>query len=61
MLGRIEKQCGNPDASDTAYSLAVSNIRYVADHVDDERLRRIFRNSDAIRDVLRAAGEPIGT
>ena len=61
MLGRIEMQCGKPGASDTAYRLAVSNIRYVADHVDDERLRSIFRTSDAIRKVLRAAGEPIST
>jgi hypothetical protein len=28
--GRIEMQCGNPDAGVTANRLAVSNIRYVA-------------------------------
>lgn len=59
MLGRIEMQCGNPDAGITAYRLAVANIRYVADHVDDKRLRSIFLSSDAIRDVLRDAGERI--
>ena len=61
MLGRIEMQCGNPDAGITAYRLAVSNIRYVADHIDDKRLRSIFLSSDAIRDVLRDAGERICT
>jgi hypothetical protein len=57
MLGRIEMQCGNPDAGITAYRLAVSNIRYVADHIDDERLRSTFLGSEAIGDVLRDAGE----
>jgi DNA-binding winged helix-turn-helix (wHTH) protein/predicted ATPase len=61
MLGRIEMQCGNPDAGIRAYRLAVSNIRYVADHIDDKRLRSIFLSSDAIRDVLRDAGERICT
>ena len=61
MLGRIEMQRGNPDAGITAYRLAVSNIRYVADHIYDERLRSIFLSSDAIRDVLRGAGERICT
>ncbi len=61
MLGRIEMQCGNPDAGITAYRLAVSNIRYIADHIDDKRLRNIFLSSDAIRDVLRDAGERICT
>ncbi len=61
MLGRIEMQCGNRDAGITAYRLAVSDIRYIADHVDDERLRSIFLSSDAIRDVLRDAGERIYT
>ncbi len=59
MLGRIEMQRGNPDAGVKAYKLAVSNIRYVADHIDDKRLRSIFLSSDAIRDVLRDAGERI--
>ena len=59
MLGRIEMQCGNPDAGDTAYRLAVSNILYVADHVDDDHLSHIFLTSDAIREVFRAAGKPI--
>ncbi len=57
MLGRIEMQCGDRDSGITAYRLAVSNIRYIADHVDDERLRCIFLNSDAIREVLRDADE----
>jgi tetratricopeptide (TPR) repeat protein len=57
MLGRIEMQCGNPDAGIAAYRLAVSNIRYVADHIDDRRLRTIFLSSDAIGDVLRDASE----
>jgi hypothetical protein len=61
MLGRIEMQCGNLDAGITAYRLAVSNIRYVADQIDDKRLRNIFLSSDAIRDVLRDAGERICT
>ncbi len=61
MRGRIEVQCGNPDAGITAYRLAVSNIQYVADHIDDERLRSIFLSSDAIRDVLRDSGERIST
>ena len=61
MLGRIEMECGNPDAGITAYRLAVSNIRYVADHIDDKRLRSIFLSSDAIRDVLRDADERIST
>ena len=42
MLGRMEMQCGNPDAGIPAYRLAVANIRYVADHIDDKRLRSIF-------------------
>ena len=61
MLGRIEMQCGNPDGGIRAYRLAVSNIRYVAGHIDDKRLRSIFLSSDAIRDVLRDAGERICT
>ncbi len=61
MLGRIEMQCGNPDAGITAYRMAVSNIRCVADHIDDKRLRSIFLSSDTIRDVLRDAGERICT
>jgi DNA-binding winged helix-turn-helix (wHTH) protein/tetratricopeptide (TPR) repeat protein len=59
MLGRIEMQCGNPEAGIAAYRLAVSNIRYVADHIGDKRLRSIFLSSDAIRDVFRDAGERI--
>ncbi|HEY7307657.1 MAG TPA: AAA family ATPase [Bryobacteraceae bacterium] len=61
MLGRIEMQCGNPDAGIAAYRLAVSNIRYIADHIDDKGLRNIFLSSDAILDVLRDAGEQIST
>ncbi|HEX4170286.1 MAG TPA: hypothetical protein VHZ55_32875 [Bryobacteraceae bacterium] len=61
MLGRIEMQCGNPDAGIRAYRLAVSNIRYVADHTDDKRLRSIFLSSDAIREVLSDAGERLCT
>jgi tetratricopeptide (TPR) repeat protein len=61
MRGRIEMQCGKPAAGITAYSLAVSNIRYIADHIGDKRLRSIFLNSEAIRDALRDAGERIGT
>jgi hypothetical protein len=61
MLGRIEMQCGNRDAGISAYRLAVSNIRYIADHIDDGRLRSIFLSSDEIREVFRAAGEGICT
>jgi len=61
MLGRIEMQRGNPNAGIRAYRIAVSNIRYVADHIHDKGLRRIFLSSDAIRDVLRDAGERICT
>jgi DNA-binding winged helix-turn-helix (wHTH) protein/predicted ATPase len=57
MLGRIEMQRGNSDAGIKAYRLAISNIRYIADHIGDKRLRSIFLGSDAIRYVLRDAGE----
>jgi hypothetical protein len=60
MLGRIERQGGNLHASDTAYRLAVSNIRHIADYVHDHRLRSTFLRSDAICEVLRIAGERIG-
>jgi len=56
LLGQIEMQCGNPDAGITAHRLAVSDIRYVADHIDDKCLRSRFLSSDAICDILRDAG-----
>lgn len=59
MLGQVEMQCGNPDAGMAAYRLAVSNIRYIADHIDDRRLRNVFLSSDAVRGVLRHAGERV--
>jgi tetratricopeptide (TPR) repeat protein len=55
MLGRIEMQRGNRDAGMAAYREAASIIGYISDHIDDERLRNIFLNSDAIRVVLREA------
>jgi DNA-binding winged helix-turn-helix (wHTH) protein/tetratricopeptide (TPR) repeat protein len=61
MLGRIEMRSGNPDAGLAAYRLAVSNIRYIADHIDEKRLRSTFLSSDAIRDVLLNAGERVCT
>jgi tetratricopeptide (TPR) repeat protein len=61
MRGQIEVQCGNPAAGSAAYKLAISNIRYVADHVDDKRLRSTFLTSDATCGVLRTSGERIGT
>jgi hypothetical protein len=57
MRGRIEMQRGNRDAGVTAYRQAASIIRYVSDHIDDNRLRSIFLSSDAIRGVLHEAGE----
>jgi hypothetical protein len=55
MLGRIEMERGDRDAGLAAYRHAASMIRYVSDHIDDERLRNIYLNSDAIRVVLREA------
>jgi hypothetical protein len=55
MLGRIEMQRGNRDAGMAAYREAASIIGYISDHIEDERLRNIFLNSDAIRVVLREA------
>src|SRR5690242_18415532 len=50
---------GDHDEGITAHNRAVSNIQYIADQVDNRRLRNIFLSSDAIRDALRQAGEQI--
>jgi tetratricopeptide (TPR) repeat protein len=59
--GRIELQRGNSEAGVTAYKEAASVIRYISDHINDPRLRRMFLSSDAIRAVLREANEQICT
>jgi len=61
MLARIEMLRGNSAAGIAAYRRAASTIRYLSDHIDDKRLGSIFLGSDAIRAVLRDAGERICT
>ena len=43
---------GNTEAERDAFREAAAVIRYIADHVPDQRTRNIFLTSEAIRLVL---------
>jgi len=57
MRGLIEMQRGNAEAGAAACKGAASVIRYISDHINDDRLRNMLVSSDAIRAVLRQANE----
>ena len=52
IVGRLQAQLGREDAARAAFSEAASVIGYVADHIGDEQLRRIFLGSAAVQQVL---------
>jgi hypothetical protein len=54
-MGRLRAQLGRRNAARAAFAEAASIIRYIAENVDDERLRQIFLSSDMVREAL--AGE----
>jgi tetratricopeptide (TPR) repeat protein len=52
ILGRLQAQLDREDAARAAFSEAASIIGYVADHIGDEQLRRIFLGSAAVQLVF---------
>jgi DNA-binding winged helix-turn-helix (wHTH) protein/tetratricopeptide (TPR) repeat protein len=52
ILGRLQTQLGREDAARAAFREAASVISYVADHIGDEQLRRIFLGSAAVRQAF---------
>jgi predicted ATPase/DNA-binding winged helix-turn-helix (wHTH) protein len=54
ILGRLQAQVGREDAARAAFSEAGSVIGFIAGNIGDERLRGIFLESAAVREVLRS-------
>jgi DNA-binding winged helix-turn-helix (wHTH) protein/tetratricopeptide (TPR) repeat protein len=52
ILGRLQAQLGREDAACAAFGEVASIIGYVADHIGDEQLRRIFLGSAAVQQAL---------
>jgi serine/threonine protein kinase/tetratricopeptide (TPR) repeat protein len=56
-LGRLHARMGRTDAAREAFAEAAAIIQTIAGHINDDRLRTVFLNSAAVRDVLRTQPE----
>jgi hypothetical protein len=48
---------GRTDAARDAFAEAAAIVQTIAGHINDDRLRTVFLNSAAVRDVLRTQPE----
>jgi tetratricopeptide (TPR) repeat protein len=54
-LGRLRSQMGQTQAAREAFAEAAAVIKMMADNVSDERLRKTFLNSSAVREAIDGA------
>jgi tetratricopeptide (TPR) repeat protein len=57
LMGRLKTELRDETGARAAFAEAAGVIRYVADHTGDDRLRRAFLNSTAVREAIAAAAD----
>jgi hypothetical protein len=55
-LGRLRLRLDDDQSARVAFAQAAAIIDAIAAGVDDERLRSVFLNSEAVREVLEGVG-----